>query len=155
MSTTSRALLCSFSCMSTGIPRPSSTTVVELSGLMVSLYQWRSRRSFVDRIVDHLIHKVVQAFFRNIADIHRRTLSHGLKAFEHLNITGIVFLFIFCHINIFYGGFKSLFGHYKVTNFFSHTENIMSFANFTPSKKQREHNKKRSGHVINNKLQSA
>ncbi len=53
---------------------------------------------FIDGVVHDLVHQMVQAFFGYVAYIHRRALAHGLKAFEHLNVTGAVFLFFVYHI---------------------------------------------------------
>ncbi len=55
-------------------------------------------QSLVDTIVHHLVDKVVQTFFGNVADIHCRALADCLEPFKHLNVTGAVFLFVFCHI---------------------------------------------------------
>ena len=52
----------------------------------------------IDGVVYNLVHKVMEAFFGNIADIHRRAFAHCLQAFEDLNVTGAVFLFFFYHI---------------------------------------------------------
>jgi hypothetical protein len=46
---------------------------------------------FVDRVVQHLEHQVVQAgAVRRVADVHARTLAHGFQAFEDLNRRGAV-----------------------------------------------------------------
>ena len=42
----------------------------------------------VDGVVHGLIHQMVQSFLAYVADIHRRSLAHGFKSFEHLNVTG-------------------------------------------------------------------
>ena len=55
----------------------------------------KSCESLVNRVVDHLIYKMVQTFCAYIADIHRRAFPYGLKAFEHLDVTGAVFFFLF------------------------------------------------------------
>ncbi len=57
-------------------------------------------KGFVDAVVNHFVYEVVQAFFGNVADIHRRALTDGFEPFEHLDITGAVFLFFFCHIRL-------------------------------------------------------
>ena len=43
---------------------------------------------FVDGVVHRLVDQVVQAFLADVADVHSRTLAHGLKTFEHLYVTG-------------------------------------------------------------------
>ena len=45
----------------------------------------------VDGVVHRLVHQVVKALLTNVANIHGRTLTHGLQSLEHLNITrGVV-----------------------------------------------------------------
>ncbi len=51
----------------------------------------------VDRVVDNLINQMMQTFGGNVSNIHGRAFSHRLEAFEHLNITGAIFFFYFCH----------------------------------------------------------
>src|SRR6185437_5601763 len=47
---------------------------------------------FVDRIVHHLVDHVVQAgTVVGVADIHARSLAHGIEAFEDLDRFGTVF----------------------------------------------------------------
>ena len=65
---------------------------------------------FVDRVVDDLIHAVVEARLVRIADIHTGSFAHGLEAFEALDVgravafvAGVlaavrVFLGIFAHV---------------------------------------------------------
>ena len=65
---------------------------------------------FVDRVVDDLIHAVVEARLVRIADIHTGTFAHGLEAFESFDVgravafvAGVlaavrVFLGIFAHV---------------------------------------------------------
>jgi len=49
-----------------------------------------TRKRFVNRIVDHFKHHVMQArAIRCITDVHTRTLSHRLQTFQLLN-TGFV-----------------------------------------------------------------
>jgi len=49
-------------------------------------------KRFVDRVVDDLIHHVVQtgAVIR-VADIHARPLAHGIQALQHLDGIGTIF----------------------------------------------------------------
>src|SRR5262249_34996914 len=52
---------------------------------------------FVDRVVHDLPHQVVQTSNRRVADVHRRTLPHGLEAFEDLNAGRVVVMALrFC-----------------------------------------------------------
>ena len=37
-----------------------------------------SGKSFVDRVIDNLIHQVMQPFYTDIADIHGRAFTNGL-----------------------------------------------------------------------------
>ena len=47
--------------------------------------------SFVDGVVHHFVHEMVQAASVGTADIHGRTLANSGKAFKHGDRTGIVF----------------------------------------------------------------
>jgi hypothetical protein len=65
---------------------------------------------FVDRVVDDLVHAVVQTRLVRITDIHTRSLAHGLEALEALDVGSAVafiagvlaairgFLGIFAHV---------------------------------------------------------
>ena len=44
--------------------------------------------SLVDGVVHSLVYQMVKTFLADIANIHSRALAHGLKAFEHLDVTG-------------------------------------------------------------------
>ncbi len=45
----------------------------------------------VDRVVDHLIHQVVQSLLAGRADVHRRAQAHGRQALKHRDVfAGIV-----------------------------------------------------------------
>ena len=46
-----------------------------------------ARHGFVDRVVDHFPHQVVQSRRPGRADVHPRTLAHGLESFEDRDIT--------------------------------------------------------------------
>ena len=72
---------------STGMPRPSSTTVIELSTWMVTSIRvaW-PRQRLVDRVVDDLIDQVMQSLLAGRADIHGRAQAHGRQAFENRNV---------------------------------------------------------------------
>jgi hypothetical protein len=67
------------SIMSTGMPRPSSTTVMELSTwMMTSIFFAIAGQRLVHGVVDHLVDQVMQAHFAGRADVHggrRRTAS--------------------------------------------------------------------------------
>ena len=47
----------------------------------------------VDTVVYHFVHQVVEAPLGDVADIHRGSLAHGLKPFEHLDTVGGILLF--------------------------------------------------------------
>ena len=54
-------------------------------------------QGFVNRVVDHLEHHVVQtAAIVGIADVHTRPLAYGIQALEDLNVIGVVRL-VFAH----------------------------------------------------------
>ena len=55
-----------------------------------------SCQGLVDRVVDYLRHQMVQSLDVCIAYVHRRTLAHGLQAFEHLYVVRrVLFLYFF------------------------------------------------------------
>ncbi|MDT4859281.1 hypothetical protein FQZ97_937830 [compost metagenome] len=55
---------------------------------------------FVNRVVDHLEHHVVQtAAIIGIADVHARSLAYGIQAFQDLNVIGVVRL-VFAHASL-------------------------------------------------------
>ena len=45
---------------------------------------------FVDGVVDDLVHQVVQASGAGGADVHARADAHRLKAFQHLQVAGVI-----------------------------------------------------------------
>ena len=51
-----------------------------------------ARERLVDGVVDDLIHEVVQTGRRRRANVHARTLAHGLQTLEHLDLAGVIFL---------------------------------------------------------------
>ena len=51
----------------------------------------------VDRVVDHLIYQMMESLFADIADIHGRTLAHGLQSFQHLDTRRRILLLLFVH----------------------------------------------------------
>ena len=71
--------------MSTGMPRPSSRTVTELSALRTTSTARRvTGERLVDRVVDDLVDHVMQAgAVIGVADIHARPLAHGIEALQH------------------------------------------------------------------------
>ena len=73
--------------MSTGMPRPSSVTVTELSALSVTCDGGGvSCQRLVDGVVDDFIDHVMQArAVIGVADIHARALAHGVEAFQNPN----------------------------------------------------------------------
>ena len=82
VSTTSAAETPSSSCMSTGMPRPSSRTVTLPSPFSVtSTAGGVAGLRLVDRVVDDLEGHVVQAgAVIGVADVHARPLAHGVEA---------------------------------------------------------------------------
>ena len=47
---------------------------------------------FVDRVVEHLKHHVVQTTFIRIADVHAGSFSNSFKAFEFIDLRSVIFL---------------------------------------------------------------
>ena len=65
-----------------------------------------SRQRLIDRVIDDLEHHMMQACsIGGIADVHAWTLTHSLKALEHLDRVGAVCITIFgdliCYLIIF------------------------------------------------------
>ena len=91
MSTTSTAGRPSFSMIATGMPRPSSTTVTELSGWIVTddLGAEAGER-LVDGVVDDLVDEVVQAQHAGRADVHAGALADRLEALEDRDVLRVV-----------------------------------------------------------------
>jgi hypothetical protein len=53
-----------------------------------------SCRSFIDTVIHHFIHQVVQSFLADTADIHGRSDPYGFQTFQYFNaVSGI----IVCH----------------------------------------------------------
>ena len=52
-----------------------------------------SGQRLIDRVVDDLIHQMVQAGSACRADVHAGPLADGLESLQHLDLTGVVFLF--------------------------------------------------------------
>ena len=69
------------------MPRPLSITLIELSEWMMTCDVVAvAGQSFVDRVVDHLEHHVVQAgAVAGIADVHARPLAHRFEPFQDLD----------------------------------------------------------------------
>ena len=65
-----------------------------------------TRKRFVDRVVDDLEHHVMQSgAVVGVADVHARTLSHRLEAFENLDVARIVLT----AVGLFFGDFGHIF----------------------------------------------
>ena len=65
------------------MPRPSSTTVTELSmWIVTSIVVAEAGEGLVDRVVDDLVDEVVQPRLAGRADVHRRADADGLEALE-------------------------------------------------------------------------
>jgi hypothetical protein len=77
--------------MSTGMPRPSSTTVIGVVRMDRDLdVRAVAGERLVHRVVDDLVDEVVQAARAGRADVHARPLAHGLQALQDLDLTGRV-----------------------------------------------------------------
>ena len=78
-------------CIATGMPRPLSTTVTELSGWIVTddLVAEAGER-LVDRVVHDLVDEVVQARHAGRADVHARALADRLEALEDGDVLRVV-----------------------------------------------------------------
>ena len=63
------------------------------------------RERLVDRVVHHLVHEMVVAAFARVADVHGRTLPHGLHALQHLDVGGVVLARVLrCALDLLHGG---------------------------------------------------
>ena len=78
--------------MSVGMPRPSSRTVQEPSGLSVTTHlRGVAGQRLVDGVVDDLVDHVVEAgAVIGVADIHARPLAHRVEALEDLDRIRVV-----------------------------------------------------------------
>ena len=78
--------------MSVGMPRPSSVTVQEPSGIERDGHRRGvPGERLVDRVVDDLVDHVMQArAVIGVADIHAGPLAHRVEAFEDLDRLGVV-----------------------------------------------------------------
>jgi hypothetical protein len=77
-----------------------ATAVIDNGDRIVSIYSnldvaCETGKRFVDRVINHLIDEVMQAFGRDVANIHSRAFTHGFKALKHLNVTGAILFFCF------------------------------------------------------------
>ena len=80
-----------FSMIPTGMPRPLSATVIELSGLMVATMavQYPASASSTELSID-LVDEVMEASRPGGADVHAGPLADRLEALEDLDILGVV-----------------------------------------------------------------
>ena len=77
--------------IATGMPRPSSTTVTELSGWIVTVdLGAEAGERLVDGVVDDLVDEVVQAAHAGRADVHAGPLADGLEALEDGDVLRVV-----------------------------------------------------------------
>jgi hypothetical protein len=75
------------SIMSTGMPRPSSTTVMELSTWMTtSIFLGVAGERFIDGVVDDFVDEVMQTHLAGRADVHGGAQADGFKAFKNLDV---------------------------------------------------------------------
>ena len=90
---TSAAETPSPSWMPTGMPRPLSVTLTELSACSTTLdIGMPAAQRLVDAVIDDLVDHMVQArAIVGIADIHPRPLAHRFQALENLDGIGAVF----------------------------------------------------------------
>ncbi len=73
------------------MPRPSSTTVTELSGWIVtSTVVAVAGERLVDGVVDDLVDEVVQAAHAGGPDVHAGALADGLETLEDGDVLGVV-----------------------------------------------------------------
>ena len=49
-----------------------------------------ARQRFIHRVIHDLVNQMVQSALVRRADIHARSLAHGLKPFEHLNLVLVI-----------------------------------------------------------------
>jgi hypothetical protein len=69
--------------MSTGMPRPSSVTVIDFFG--------ESGEGLVYGVVDDLVNEMVQSHLTGGADVHGGAQTYGLQPFENLDVlAGVV-----------------------------------------------------------------
>ena len=54
-------------------------------------------KRFVDRVVDDLVHQVMQTARAGRADVHARTLADRLQALEDLDVGTVVMVRFVCH----------------------------------------------------------
>ena len=96
--TTSTAGLRYLGTLSTGMPRPLSVTVTELSGVDddVDLRAVAGER-LVDRVVDHLVDEVVEPLGAGGSDVHARAFADRLKTFEYLDVLAGIGTRAGCH----------------------------------------------------------
>jgi hypothetical protein len=74
------------------MPRPLSVIEMELSAWMVTWIRAVAGQRFVDGVVQHFEHQMVQAgAVRGVADVHAGALAHGFQAFQDLDGGGAVF----------------------------------------------------------------
>ena len=75
------------------MPRPSSATVTESSGWIVtSTVVAEAGERLVDRVVDDLVDEVVQAALAGRADVHAGALADRLEALEDRDVLRVVVL---------------------------------------------------------------
>ena len=77
------------------IDRDTATIVLDSNGVIL-IYRNRyifaiSCQGFVDRVVNHLINKMMQTFLPHIAYVHCRAFTYRLEPLEHLDRRGSVF----------------------------------------------------------------
>src|SRR5688572_11490541 len=59
-----------------------------------------SRHTLIDAVVDDLVHEMMEAVHTGAADVHRRTLPHGVQAFQHFDLIRTVALGFRCGLDV-------------------------------------------------------
>ena len=59
-----------------------------------------ARHGLVDRVVNHLVHQMVEAAHRCVTDVHARALTDVLQVREVLEVFLVVFRVGFCHLPV-------------------------------------------------------
>ena len=50
----------------------------------------KAGQMLVDRVIEHLVHTVMESFFVGVADVHSRPLPHGFQTLEFINFGCVV-----------------------------------------------------------------
>ena len=81
----------SFSMIATGIPRPSSVTVTELSGWITIVDVVAvPGECFINSVINNFVHEVMKAPWPRGADVHAGALANRLEALEYRDVLRVV-----------------------------------------------------------------